>query len=402
MKKKIIKVVALLVMFSGFMTINKISVSADSIDTWMPDVNLQQAVAEALTMNVEDITKADMKNLTSLTAIEKRISNIQGLEEATNLISLDLSNNTSLPSNKNTISDITPLSNLTSLTSLKLKHNLVSDISVVANLTSLTSLGLGGNQIVDISPISGLTSLTELGFYTNQVTDISPIKDLTSLTILKLNVNNIQSIAPIEGMVALTNLELSSNQITDITPIRNLTALSYLNLTNNQINDITPLKTHMDNNINIAVENQNIILENISIAQINTVHTQKNIVKDEHGNIITLTPSTGNGNYDPITDAITWSIIDIEENAQLQSTWTYASSSLRFGYSGKIIQPYDFEKTGGTIEESNETTPTNPVTTSTTQSSVIKTGDNTPVELLGLGMLALGTVLLATRRKKVN
>ncbi|WOO91908.1 leucine-rich repeat domain-containing protein (plasmid) [Mollicutes bacterium LVI A0078] len=116
------------------------------------DANLEQALAHDLGVAVGDITVGDMETLTHLYLDYNSISDITGLEYATNLTYLDLGNNS--------ISDITPLSGLTNLTYLNLSSNSISDITPLSGLTNLTALYLGLNSISDITPLSGLTNLT--------------------------------------------------------------------------------------------------------------------------------------------------------------------------------------------------------------------------------------------------
>ena len=108
-----------LLAFSGWIYV----ADAQDASTWMPDANLRTAVRSALNLNAGDtLTQADMADLTSLTAKDSEISNITGLEHATNLESLDLRDNS--------IASISALSGLTSLETLKLKGNSIVIISV--------------------------------------------------------------------------------------------------------------------------------------------------------------------------------------------------------------------------------------------------------------------------------
>ena len=105
--------------------------SLEPIDTWMPDKKLQTAVSEKLGISVPNITKKDMLSLKRLDINEKGISNITGLEYASNVTDIRLYGSQ--------ISDITPLQNLTSLTRLGLSNNQISDISSLAQLTATIS-----------------------------------------------------------------------------------------------------------------------------------------------------------------------------------------------------------------------------------------------------------------------
>ena len=193
------------------------------------DANLKAAVEAAL--GVTDPTPEDMLALTSLTAENSGITDLTGLEFATNLTSLNLG--------ENQISDISPLAGSTNMIWLNLSMNQISDISLVAGLTNLDFLALGGNQIADISPVAGLANLTLLFLVMNQISDISPVAGLTNLTSLLLNGNQISNISAVAGLTNLQVLDLGGNQLGDISPLAGLTNLTYLNLSMNQISDIS-------------------------------------------------------------------------------------------------------------------------------------------------------------------
>ncbi len=172
-----------------------------SEEEWMPDANLRVKVRTALGLQEGDaLTQETLQGLTRLSAIGSEITDITGLEYATQLQSLDLS--------ENQISDISAVSGLTSLTSLSLVGNSISDISAVSGLTSLTFLDLLFNSISDISAVSGLTSLTTLGLGHNSISDLSAVSGLTSLTWLSLAGNSISDISAVSGLTSLTTLGL--------------------------------------------------------------------------------------------------------------------------------------------------------------------------------------------------
>ena len=198
----------------------------------IPDSNLRVAVRNALGMAPSDeITPADLATLTELDADDAGISDLTGLEFATNLTSLGLGNNS--------ISDISAVSGLTNLTWLGLVGNSISDISAVSGLTNLTWLYLDGNSISDISAVSGLTNLTSLELGDNSISDISAVSGLTNLTWLHLGGNSISDISAVSGLTNLTSLHLWNNSISDISAVSGLTNLTSLGLGNNSISDIS-------------------------------------------------------------------------------------------------------------------------------------------------------------------
>ena len=155
---------------SGWMEV-RLEVTAE-ID--LPDPNLRAAVATALgKLSSAPIVRGNMATLTRLNARNANISDLTGLEGATNLRTLNLGNNS--------VSNISSVSGLTNLTVLSLWVNNISDISPVAELTKLTVLDLGINNISDISAVSGLTNLQWLGLRGNNISDISPLAANTGL-----------------------------------------------------------------------------------------------------------------------------------------------------------------------------------------------------------------------------
>ena len=220
----------------------------------IPDPNLRAAIESALNKQAGDpITAEEMATLRYLLAYNANISNLTGLEHATNPTSLDLSNNsisdisalsgltnlTSLNLVDNLISDISALSGLTNLTGLTLAENSISDISALSGLTNLTALSLDNNSISDISALSGLTNLTWLSLDNNSISDISALSGLTNLTALYINYNSISDISTLSGLTNLTSLVFFSNSISDISALSGLTNLTWLNLSNNSTSDIS-------------------------------------------------------------------------------------------------------------------------------------------------------------------
>ena len=126
---------------------------SDGIVTFK-DENLEQVVRDTIHKPTGDIFKSDVKNITLLSGVYKKINDISGIENLTNLQELNL--------NDNEISDISPLKDLNNLKYLYLNSNKISDINPLTNLTRLESLNLGTNRISDIKPLSNLTNLNRL------------------------------------------------------------------------------------------------------------------------------------------------------------------------------------------------------------------------------------------------
>ena len=243
---------------------------AAQLDVWrtvnIPDARLREAINKALGENrAADaaVTEAEMKALTTLEVQAYRgrvwapMSDLTGLEKATNLTSLklwistsvsdishlsDLTNLTTLSLGGSTsVSDISHLSDLTNLTTLSLISTSVSDISHLSDLTNLTTLRLADNSVSDISHLSDLTNLTTLDLDHNSVSDISHLSDLTNLTTLRLADNSVSDISHLSDLTNLTTLTLHDNSVSDISHLSDLTNLTTLTLNGTSVSDISHL-----------------------------------------------------------------------------------------------------------------------------------------------------------------
>ena len=106
----------------------------------IPDANLRKAINKALGANraaTAAVTEAEMKTLTSLTARNASISDLTGVEKATNLTTLGLHNNS--------ISDISPLVSNTGLgtgDTVNLSSNPLSYPSIFTHIPALQTRGV--------------------------------------------------------------------------------------------------------------------------------------------------------------------------------------------------------------------------------------------------------------------
>ena len=213
---------------------NTVSVSAAGIEETVtfnavagapvdiPDANLRAAIETALGVAPgAPITAGEIATLTELRAPNANISDLTGLEGATNLTTLNLGHvyEGGRPINSNSLSNISLLAGLTNLTELRLGFNLIADISPVAGLINLKSLDLTGNSVSNIAPVANLTKLTHLDLDGNALSDISPVAGLTNLTFLDIWGTSISDISPVAGLTNLTTLGLGYNSISDISPL---------------------------------------------------------------------------------------------------------------------------------------------------------------------------------------
>ena len=222
------------------------------------DDSLSAVIKSSLGISADStitITNAHMSRLTGLYATERGITDLTGLESATNLSTLvldstkiadisplsGLTNLLGLWLSDTKIADISPLSGLTNLSTLDLRNTNITAIDSLSGLTNLSRLYLGGTDITDISPLSGLTNLSNLELNGTNITAIDSLSGLTNLLSLWLDNTNITDISPLSGLTSLLYLELDDTNITAIDSLSGLTALSSLSLDNNRISDLSPL-----------------------------------------------------------------------------------------------------------------------------------------------------------------
>lgn len=123
------------------LNVNNLSVKmVRQIQQIFPDVNLSQAVAAKLGKQITDyVTKEELESVQDLTAINKSIQNISGMQCLTKIKDINFSTNQ--------ISDLSPLAGLTNLTHLRIDHNHISDLSPLIGLNQITHLNLINQSI---------------------------------------------------------------------------------------------------------------------------------------------------------------------------------------------------------------------------------------------------------------
>lgn len=149
------------------------------------DSNLEQIIREQI--NLESNTQISNREIATLTSLEltdtnRPISNLSGLEYATNLETLVIKN-------QPTITDFSPISSLTELNTLDISYSGFTNLTILSTLIDLQHLTIAGNAIQDISGLSGLTSLTTLDLSNNQITDFYTLFSLTNLNTIWLTGN---------------------------------------------------------------------------------------------------------------------------------------------------------------------------------------------------------------------
>ena len=269
----------------------------------IPDPNLRTAIEAALGKTAGAlITAADMARLQIIEADDAGISNLTGLEAATELERIEF--------RRNAISDLSPLRGLTRLNNIKLRGNRITDVSSLARLTNVNWLGLEDNEITNLAPLKGLIKLNGIGISGNPISDVAPLASLISLegidawrtpisdfsALAKLprlrwigfgDDRSISALPSLKGLKSLRRLAIHDSSISNISGVAELTQLEWLELINNQISDISPL-ANLKNLEHLNLD-ANVIKDVSPLAQL----TKLEVLYLENNNISDISPLVG-------------------------------------------------------------------------------------------------------------
>lgn len=125
-------------------------------------------------------------------------------------------------SDETPIKDLSGLENFTNLETLDLSNHAVTDISPLQELTKLISLSLAGNPVADVSPLAGLTKLKVLILSGSRAPDYSSLSNLVNLQVLMLDNSTISDLTPLAGLTNLRQLHLANATIEDLYPLETI------------------------------------------------------------------------------------------------------------------------------------------------------------------------------------
>ena len=219
------------------------------------DTNLEAAVRNSLGLSTETLTTYDLQALNWLSASYRNISNLSGLEWATNLASLYLAGSA--------VTNWNPLLSLTQLQTLDIGYCNFRDLSPLQGLTNLTSLTVDGDPVANLAQLAGLPNLLSLSAQncypsnlagigtlvhlqslflgSDGLRDPTLLAALTNLTYLDLQDNPLASTAGLARFWRLQNLNLGQCSLNSVNGLNSLTNLQSLSLGNNFIHDLSPL-----------------------------------------------------------------------------------------------------------------------------------------------------------------
>jgi formylglycine-generating enzyme required for sulfatase activity len=223
-------------MLTGFMS------STFGQDVSVPDPGLNAAIRETLGKPAGPLTQQDMLSLTNLSARNRNVSSIVGLDAARNLISLDLQ--------INHLSNVSLLGALTNLGTLNLSVNPLTNFSVPNGLSNLVSLTLESTGLTNLISPARLTKLKNLDLENNRLSSFNQLSNLSSLVTLDLGFNLFTNFSLPGGLTNLSTFYFAGNPLTNITLPPGLARMTELNLSQNLLTRFT-LPTGMTNLIEL-------------------------------------------------------------------------------------------------------------------------------------------------------
>jgi len=179
--------------------------------SWVSDlsdpnnVKIEAAIRRAAKKPTGELTKVDLEKVTGLRFYHKQLTELpKGLEKLTQLTKLSLLGNR--------LTDVKVLEKLTQLKELHLENNQLTELPKgLEKLSQLTNLSLSDNQLTNVKGLEKLTQLTRLSLYRNQLTDVKGLEKLTKLTSLELRFNQLTDVKGLEKLTKLRGLYLSFN-----------------------------------------------------------------------------------------------------------------------------------------------------------------------------------------------
>ena len=196
----------------------------------IPDPGLNAAIRDALHKPVGPITQQDMLTLTNLSAGNRTISSVEGLQAARNLQILDLDGNS--------ITNFSIANVLTNLTILDLFNNRLSSFVLSNALPRLNIIDIGFNSLIQCSLPPGLVSLDTLFLEQNSLGNFNVPAGLTALTQLDLSANRLTRFAPPADMTNVVTMLVFGNQLTNVTLSANWHWLAHLDLDFNRLRSL--------------------------------------------------------------------------------------------------------------------------------------------------------------------
>ena len=207
------------------------SVPSDQLQYISSLVNLTSLQIRDTSVSADELKViGSLPKLERLTISDCGLTTAAGLENASSLVYLDLS--------QNTIRNLEPLMSMPNLQEVHLQNNAVNDLSALSSLNSLKKLDVSYNLLETLAPAYNCTTLTELHAGNNKITSLIGVEKLTALEVLNVSFNALTEVNDISACVNLLDLDISNNTITDISGLSTLSKLTSFNFSRNTVAEL--------------------------------------------------------------------------------------------------------------------------------------------------------------------
>lgn len=281
--------------------------SASSTNYIAIDTNGNSVVIDANTDNEIDVTEAlviyeldlsssnitninGLENFTNLTRLEINLNEITDFDGTafTNLEHLNFSNNNLLTTNLTGLSNLQifwafgnpfttiDVSSLNSLDLLDISYcdNLIGlDVS---NLTNLTDLSCSSNDTMTSLNVNGCTALEDLNCQYSALTSLD-LSGLVNLSTMFAEQNNITTV-DVTGAVSLGNLNIAFNQVTSLV-VHNLPVLQSISANGNMISNLDIQNCPLFFTLTME-DNQLTALDLSNVPNATIIEVQNNLIED--------------------------------------------------------------------------------------------------------------------------
>ncbi len=256
----------------------------------VPDPKLSQVINDKTKAGVKpksgekgmSFKVSDLQKLSLITSSDGYgISDLTGLQCATNLKNLDISHSD--------LEDVDELILMKNLTDVKINDTKLNDLSGMVGLDgdAIARVNLNDNWIEDVTPLANLggnspRNIQYLELNNNLIKNIDPLGKIRVIQIIKLDDNLITGALPEFSSSNLSQLHIDNNSVDDISSLKNVTWPSFsFSAENNEIYDLSPLA-----GINITTNYGENVHNQIAWPPIQEIHSDKPIIYtiyDENG-----------------------------------------------------------------------------------------------------------------------
>ncbi|QIK63676.1 hypothetical protein G7068_11080 [Leucobacter viscericola] len=181
------------------------------------------------------ITRGTMRQLQSLSVSNSGITDLTGLEYASNLAIVDLS--------RNPITSIEPLRGLARMAQLDVSRTKISNIDAVSTMPKINYLQVNWTDVSDLTPVSGKAELWRIELAATKVSSLEPLRDDAGLQEVYFQETLVSDIHPLASLRQLRVLSAPDTDISDLSPIAGLPELTLLNVNSAKVSDLSMLDT---------------------------------------------------------------------------------------------------------------------------------------------------------------